>query len=415
MSFEKTTPYPPDRKERYHKRSEIVAKVEEKRLPSVENITKMQEVMFEKFGLLPEDLCEPGSEEEKLIMKHAVRERDEDLLVGAIRGKYVETFDDGTRALVKTVDSDYQIAGMKKGDLWHAENDPGGRVRLRIFRENVEPGTYLIRERFARIFATMTGFSHLTEPNAFSPDRDGKISLKTKWNEEATVVSRTESYDFFQNFDMENTNQTSDLIEAAIFHGLLSDSDKGQHTGNILAKRQPGSKKLKTLKSIDHSLVLTEPWQHLTDLPNKLKTHVVNKLGNDKFGEPVKGNFHSMFLQKMRGHDIPEKTLQKLKRLRDILDEGNELYQEEREQLERFMKAMNPAYDHLEFNRKYVDALLQTKKVLSYNDLLLYKDPEYTGKIMPTDSVETKMEQYLFADEFEPDLRSYLTKNRDAI
>ena len=79
------------------------------------------------------------------------------------------------------------------------------------------------------------------------------------------------------------------------------------------------------------------------------------------------------------------------------------------------MKAMNPAYDHLEFNRKYVDALLQTKKVLSYNDLLLYKDPEYTGKIMPTDSVETKMEQYLFADEFEPDLRSYLTKNRDAI
>ena len=122
-----------------------------------------------------------------------------------------------------------------------------------------------------------------------------------------------------------------------------------------------------------------------------------------------------MFLQKMRGHDIPEKTLQKLKRLRDILDEGNELYQEEREQLERFMKAMNPAYDHLEFNRKYVDALLQTKKVLSYNDLLLYKDPEYTGKIMPTDSVETKMEQYLFADEFEPDLRSYLTKNRDAI
>ena len=56
MSFEKTTPYPPDRKERYHKRSEIVAKVEEKRLPSVENITKMQEVMFEKFGLLPEDL-----------------------------------------------------------------------------------------------------------------------------------------------------------------------------------------------------------------------------------------------------------------------------------------------------------------------------------------------------------------------
>ncbi len=356
------------------------------------------QTMHSRYGLLPEDLSDVGNE---LVNFNRLPDYKYDIVSGSTEEKWVE-FDNKKRcAFVKRVRGEYVVTGRKKGDPGYSGNiDEKGNPRICRFREDREAGTYFIGERFAKIFADMFDFGDYVPDIVITRDAENQIISRSEWKSKAKTIIREGNFAYLRDLPPDDLQG----IEIAILHGLLCDSDKGQHLGNMLLEPDSKDPTKKKLFSIDHALVLADPEQQLTIFDEDVRSKILDKIKVDVKGEPIHANFSSLFLQKFRGAEIPEKTMKKLRKMSIMLDAKNIYNKPEQKQIERFSNAMNEDFDYMDFLRKYVQALIETGKVLNYNDLAGYRDPKKlsdaeSGINVPK-TIEETLDFYVFREYF---------------